>query len=313
MAQIGKIERVDLREIWKREDSDFSAWLAKNIDYLSEVLGFDITINAVEEHAGPYKVDIYGEDEGGNKVIIENQLEKTDHTHLGQLLTYLVNLEAKKAIWVSAAPVQEHQYVVEWLNEITPDDVSFYLIRVEGLRMRGEETVAPLFTIVEGPTAERKQIGGEKKEYAERHLVRKAFWQQLINALNEKSNLAQNVNPSTDQWIGLALGLSGVSLNLVATRDYARVEVLINRGDKEKNKRTFDALLQEKVALEKAFGAPLVWERVDEKVTSRVKCELRGVSIFNKDDWPKMDEFLVDSTMRMHTAFKEIVPRLRRL
>jgi len=148
MVEIGRLERIDLRTIWRREDADFTVWLANNIDYLSETLGFDIIVNRIEESVGPYRVDIYGEDSSGQKVIIENQLEKTDHTHLGQLLTYLVNLEAKTAIWISPWPVEEHSHVVEWLNEITPDDVSIYLVKVEGLRMRGEQTIAPLFTIV---------------------------------------------------------------------------------------------------------------------------------------------------------------------
>jgi uncharacterized protein DUF4268 len=313
VAQIGKIERVDLRKMWKRESADFTTWLAKNIDYLTDVIGFDITVNKIEENVGPYRVDIYGEDAEGNKIIIENQLEKTDHGHLGQLLTYLVNLEAKTAIWVSAAPVEEHQHVIEWLNEITPDDVNFYLLQVEGLRMRGEETVAPLFTLIEGPSVERKKIGSEKKEYAERHKIRREFWAQLIDALNEKSPLAQNVRPSTDAWIGLALGVSGVSLNLVATRDYARAEIYINRGDRERNKKAFDCLLEQKLAIETAVGSTLTWERMDDQVTSRIKLEKRGVSIYNKEDWSGMNEFLIDATLRMHRAFKDPVQHLRRL
>jgi hypothetical protein len=313
MSSIGKLERVDLRTIWRREDADFTPWLAKNIEYLNEVLGFDIAVEKIEERVGPYSVDIYGEDEQGNKVIIENQLERTDHTHLGQLLTYLVNLEAKTAIWVSAAPVEEHQHVVEWLNEITPDDVSFYLVRVEGMRMRGEQTVAPLFTVVEGPSVERKRIGSEKKEYAERHLIRREFWAQLLDALNARSPLAQNVGPSTDAWIGLALGMSGVSLNLVSTRECARAEIYVNRGDLERNKRAFDFLLSKKAEVEKVVGAPLDWDRMDDQVTSRIKLEKRGVNIFNRDNWAEMIEYLVDAALRMHSAFKEPVQQLRRL
>jgi hypothetical protein len=107
--------------------------------------------------------------------------------------------------------------------------------------------------------------------------VRKAFWEQLITALNEKSNLAQNVKPSTDAWIG------GVSLILVATWSSTRAEIYINRGDQEKNKPTFDALMQEKEIIEKIFGGQLVWERMDNRVTSRVKSELAGVNIFKKE------------------------------
>jgi len=312
MSGIGKLERVDLRAMWRREAADFTTWLAKNIDYLSEAVNFDITVIKVEENVGPYRVDIYGEDTDGNKVIIENQLEKTDHGHLGQLLTYLVNLEAKTAIWVSSAPVEEHQQVIEWLNEFTPDDVNFYLVQVEGLRMKGEETVAPLFSLIEGPSIERKKLGSEKKEFAERHLVRKEFWSLLIKALNEKSPIAQNIAPSTDAWIGLALGMSGVSLNLVATREYARAEIYINKGEQVTNKKAFDFLIQQREVIENKLGNALEWARMDDQVTCRIKFSRRGVNIFNKNDWPAMIEFLVDAALRMHRAFHEPVQQLKK-
>lgn len=116
---IGKIKKIDPREIWKHEAKHFTPWLAKNIDYLSDVLNMDISVQTVEGNVGPYFVDIYGEDSSGNKIIIENQLEKSDHTHLGQILTYLVNLDANIAIWITTNPSEEHQQVIEWLNETT--------------------------------------------------------------------------------------------------------------------------------------------------------------------------------------------------
>lgn len=162
-APIGKIEKVNLREIWRREAADFTKWLAANIEYLNEVIDLDITVQTVEGNVGPYRVDIYGDDGAGNKIIIENQLEKTDHGYLGQILTYLVNLDANVAIWITADPVEEHRQVIEWLNEITPDDMRFYLIKVEGVRIGGHESVAPLFTLIEGPTQERKKSVRRKR------------------------------------------------------------------------------------------------------------------------------------------------------
>src|SRR3989344_1399148 len=105
---VQKLKKVSLREIWIKEDKDFTRWLENNIDYLSDVLGFDITIESREEKVGPFKSDLYGEDKFGNNIIIENQLEKTDHTHLVQIITYLTNLEAKKAIWITKEPTDEH-------------------------------------------------------------------------------------------------------------------------------------------------------------------------------------------------------------
>lgn len=308
---IGKIQKVDLREIWKHEAADFTRWLANNIDYLNEVINLDIAVQTIEGNVGPYRVDIYGEDGSGNKIIIENQLEKTDHSHLGQILTYLVNLDANIAIWITANPVEEHRQVIEWLNETTPDNMCFYLVRIEGIKIEGQPSVAPLFTVVEGPTQERKKIGAEKKEYAQRHTVRKQFWTQFIDAMNQKSNLCQNVSPSTDAWIGIAMGTSGVGLNLVVSKNYARAEIYINRGDIQKNKETFDYFHGLKDQIEKDFGAALVWERMEDRVTSRIKYQLDGVDVFNEDDWTKMNDFMIDAALRMHKAFKTPVQQLR--
>ena len=152
-----------------------------------------------------------------------------------------------------------------------------------------------------------------KKEYAERPTVRKEFWTQLLEALNSKSPLAQNVGASTDAWIGLALGMSGVSLNLVATREYVRAEIYINRGEADKNKRAFDFLSARKEEIEKAVGTQLDWARMDGQVTCRIKFEKRGLNIFKQADWNEMIAFLVDAALRMHAAFREPVQELRRL
>lgn len=308
---IGKIRKVNVREIWKHEAADFTRWLAENIDYLNEVIDTDISVQSVEANVGPYRVDIYGEDGSNNKIIIENQLEKSDHIHLGQILTYLVNLDANIAIWITTNPVEEHQQVIEWLNETTPDNMCFYLVKIEAIQIEGQPSVAPLFTVVEGPTQESKKIGSEKKESAQRSVARKEFWTQFIAAMDQNSELCRNISPTTDAWIGIAMGLAGVGLNLVVSRNYARAEIYINKGDIQKNKEVFDYLYKSKDQIEKEFGAPLIWERREDGVTSRIKYQLDGVSVFEEKDWAKMNNFMIDATLRMHKAFKEPVRQLR--
>jgi hypothetical protein len=305
VQQIGKIEKVPLREIWKREDHGFTRWLAENIDHLNRVIGFDITVISIEESVGPYKVDLYCEDAQGNKVIIENQLEKTDHSHLGQILTYIVNLEGTTAIWIASTPNEEHARVIEWLNTTTPDNISFYLIQLEAIKIAGQDIVAPLFTVIEGPSREKKEIGAEQKEFSKRHTLTKQFWTQLLEQMSKKTKLANNVTPSTYSWIRLWRGMTGVHLTMVISREYARVEIYITRGDKEDNKRIFDLFYQSKEQIEKEFGDSLVWERLDEKVASRIKYQLDGVDAFNETDWPTMTEFLIENTITLHKVFAE--------
>ena len=314
MAQhmnIGKIKKVPLRELWKKEDKDFTKWLEENIDYLNDIIDIDITIESREEKVGPFRVDLFGEDNYGNKVIIENQLEKTDHNHLGQIITYLTNLEANTAIWITSAPTEEHTKAMDWLNETTPDDISFYLIKLEAIRIGDESPAAPLFTVIKGPSRIIKQIGAEKKKYAQGHILRKEFWTQFIEEINKKSSMCSNISPSTDNWIAIALGMSGISINLVISKKYARSEIYINRGNKDENKKIFDYFFNLKDQIERDFGYKLTWERMEDNVTSRIKYQKDDVDISNKDDWGEMNLFLIDGAVRMRKAFKEPVRKLK--
>tara|TARA_B100000508_G_scaffold137942_1_gene133262 strand:+ start:2696 stop:3628 length:933 start_codon:yes stop_codon:yes gene_type:complete len=308
---IGKIKKVPLREVWEREDKHFSKWLSENIEYLGEVLGLTVNVLSVEEPVGPYRVDVYGEDEFGGRVIIENQLEKTDHSHLGQILTYMVNLDAKTAIWITSNPVEEHAKVVEWLNETTPHDMYFYLVKVEAVQIESQSIVAPLFSVVEGPTQERKEIGVEKKEYAARHHERKKFWSRFLEYANSKTDLTKNLSTSTESWIGIGAGSTGLNYNFVVSKKYARVELYLNKGTQEENKKVFDYFAEDKEAIEEKFGDKLTWERMDENVTCRIKWQLDDVSVSNEDDWPKMNEFMVDGMLRMKKAFNDPIQRLK--
>ncbi len=310
IKEIARISKLSIRDIWHKEE-EFTMWLEKNIESLSDVLGFDINIISREEKVGPFKVDLYGEDKGGGKIIIENQFEETDHTHLGQVLTYMVNLEANVCIWIVEDPVEEHANVIDWLNQITPDNLSFYLVRIEVIRIGRDSPVSPLFTIVKRPTQEKKQIGKEEKEYAERHVVREKFWTQFLSEINKVSPICRNLTPGTEAWAGSSLGMGGVGLNLVISKKYARVEVYINRGEKKENKRIFDSLFNMKIEIEKKLGEKLDWQRMEENVTSRIAAEQKGVNVFNEEDWPKMNKFMIEKFIKMHEVFKGALRKIR--
>ncbi len=311
-AKIGKIRKVELRTLWKREDANFTKWLENNIDYLTDVIGFNIRIESREKKVGPFSVDLYGEDDDGDKVIIENQLEKTDHTHLGQILTYLTNLDAKTAIWLSSDPVEEHKRAIDWLNETTPDDISFYLIQLEAIQIESESVAAPLFTVVKKPNADIKQIGAEKKKSAHRHVLHRAFWEQFIAKINKKSSICQNINPAKSSWLTVALGISGMQMFLVTTNQHARSEIYIDSGNKDKNKKIYDMLFAKKDQIESDFRGELVWRRLKNNQASKVECWLKGVNVSNKEDWGKITDFLIDRSIRMEHAFKKHIPEIRK-
>ncbi len=308
--KIDRIRRVELRKLWKKEDKDFSRWLEEHIDVLSEALGLGLNIEKREESVGPFRVDLYGEDDRGRKVIIENQLEKSDHDHLGKVITYMTNLEATVGIWVNSDPREEHIKVFEWLNETTSEDMAFYLVKLEALQIGEEEVAAPLFTVVSGPSVTGKQLGEAKKEFAEGHVIKHRFWSAFIDHMNRHNQLCRNISPTRDSWIGIALGVSGVSINLVVTKKNVRAEVYINRGKKEQNKSVFDQFVLLKEQIERDFGEALTWERMEDNVTSRVRFEKDGLSVSEEKDWPHIISFLSSAAERMHKAFREPAMRL---
>src|SRR5882724_6988057 len=163
-APIGKLERVDLREVWKHEAHNFTQWLENNIGVLNDALNLNLVNVDREQAAGLFSIDLLAEDEGGGTVIIENQLGKSDHDHLGKLITYLTAMSAKAAIWIVSDPRPEHVAAVAWLNEFS--SAAFYMVKVEAVKI-GDSPPAPLFTLIVGPSEETKDVGHAKKEIAE--------------------------------------------------------------------------------------------------------------------------------------------------
>jgi hypothetical protein len=136
VKNLGRLERVDLRDIWLSEASDFTPWLARkeNLDILGQTLGIDLELEAQERPVGPFRSDILCKDIGSDRwVLIENQLERTDHNHLGQLLTYASGLEAVTIVWIAAHLTEEHRSTLDWLNRITDGSFRFFGLEVEQL------------------------------------------------------------------------------------------------------------------------------------------------------------------------------------
>ena len=226
---ITKLELINVREIWKSEPRHFTRWLAENIDFLNDKLDVALNVIETEKQIGSFNVDIYCEDEHGNSAIIENQLEKTDHTHLGQILTYAVGTAAKTIIWISPEPRVEHIEVFEWLNEVTPVDCSWFLYKIEVLKIN-DNTVSPLFTKVVGPSQEVKNLGNEKKQIAERHQKRREFWEALLEKLNTKTNIYRNVNPTDDNWLNAGTGVGGIYYSIIVRKDSSSIQFIIDKS-----------------------------------------------------------------------------------
>jgi len=308
---IGKLQRVPLREVWKHEALDFTKWLEENIDVLNELLDISLLSAERERSAGTFSVDLVAEDELGGLVIIENQLGKSDHDHLGKIITYLTVMDAKTAIWIVSDPRPEHVQAITWLNE--SGSASFYLLKLEAVKI-GDSPPAPLLTAIVGPSPESQEAGESKKEFAERYDIRKRFWTGLLEKAKARTKLHANISPSRDSWVGAGAGISGLSYNYVIRQHDANVELYIDRGkDSEtENKRIFDQIEKSRETVEKAFGEPILWERLDGKRACRIKYESETGGY--RDDevkWPEIQDAMIDAMVRLEQALRPHIAKLK--
>lgn len=309
---IQKIARIPLREAFKHEALDFTRWLEENIDVLNDVLDITLSNAEREQAAGDFSVDIVAEDDSGAKVIIENQLEKSDHDHLGKVITYLVALEAKTAIWIVSDPRPEHVSAITWLNESST--ASFYLLKLEAIRI-GESAPAPLLTLIVGPSESTKAVGKAKQEFAERYDLRRAFWKGLLDYAKTKTKLHSGISPGKANWIGTGAGRSGLSYNYVVWEHGGAAELYIDRGkdaDSE-NKSIFDALFAKKSEIETAFGVgdmTLDWQRLDTKRACRIRVEIPVAGYRDEDRYGDAYPGMVEAMMRLEKALKPHIQKL---
>jgi len=307
---IGKLERVPLREVWKHEALDLTTWLQDNIDVLNDALDLNLSNPEREQSAGSFNIDIVAEDDAGNPVIIENQLEKSDHDHLGKLITYLVAMGAKTAIWIVSDPRPEHLASISWLNESS--SANFYLLKLEAIKI-GDSPPAPLLTVIVGPSEEAKEVGKVKKEIAERYQIREKFWNQLLATAKLKSKLHANISATQHNWLGTGAGRQGLSFNFAVRKHEAQVELYIDRGKEkeDENKTIFEQFKKNEVSINESFGSDLEWESLEGKRACRIRKKIVEGGYRDEElKWPAIHLAMVDAMIRLEQALKPHISKL---
>jgi len=309
--KISKLKKVPLRNLWKNEALEFTPWLEKNIDYLNEELDINLTITEREKSVGTFNVDLFAEDDDGNTVIIENQIEKTDHDHLGKVITYLTNLEAKRAIWICSETRPEHLKAISWLNENTTPGTTFYLIKVEAYSIE-DSPPAPKFSIISGPSDEAKEIGKIKTDYAEIHYKRLEFWTQLLEKANYKTTLHANIKPGRYSWIGTGAGKSGLNYNYVLRKNEVIVELYIDKGKGKENANIeiYNQLHAKKDIIDEEFKEELLWDRLEGKRACRISWRFNEYGLNDEGNWDELQEKLIDAMIRLEKALRNHITSL---
>lgn len=315
--QLGRLERIDLRNIWSTEATDFTPWLARpeNLEVLSETLGIDLEFEAQEKTVGPFRADILCKDIGGGDwVLIENQLERTDHLHLGQLLTYAAGLQAVTIVWIAAKFTDEHRATLDWLNQITGNKFRFFGLEVELWRI-GTSPAAPRFNIISKPNDWSQSVkmaadAIEDADVSETKIMQRSYWEALNVVLNLKGGpVTGNKKPQLQSWMSYPIGKSYIHLGAAMTinRNLVRAELYISGANA---KAYFGLLEKQKQAVEKELGYPLEWEELPAGQDSRISIVLHDANLRNTGDWKRQHEWLADKLNDMHRVFSQRVREL---
>ena len=302
---IGKLNEVDVRELWKHEQYDFSNWLAKedNIEYLNEILGLTLVDVNKEVYVGPYRCDLVAKDETtGITVIVENQLDGTNHDHLGKIITYASGLDAKVIVWIVKDAKEEHRAAVEWLNNNTNDDINFFLIEIHAYKI-GDSDPAPKFEVIENPNnfVKHSKSSGNDKELNRSQSERLAFWEQFNQVVVKRGKPFNLRKASVESWYDVAIGTSDafIEINLVNKHNWIIVEVRI-----KDNKELFDSLYQNRTNIEKDLGFELIWDRLDGNKVSRIKYRISGLDFDDHSNYDELMNQTIDIAVKLRDVFR---------
>jgi hypothetical protein len=305
--KLGKLKKIDLREYWKHEALDFTKWLAEteNLDELGDEIGIDIELIQTEAGVGRFSVDILAQEQTTDKkIVIENQLEATDHSHLGQILTYAAGIEAEYIVWIVKDVREEHKQAIEWLNEHTDEKINFFLVKIE-LWQIGSSEPAAKFVVVSRPNGWTKSVRGavhEQGELSDTKLMQLEFWEQLRAFSAIKIPSLKLRTPRAQHWYDISIGRSDAHMALTINTNEGQIgcELYIPNS-----KPLYNALYSNKQEIESKLKiSGLVWQELPEKKASRIR-------VVQKYDLTNPDReqaflWLVETTSKFKEVFSKV-------
>lgn len=288
--KLGTIKKIDLRDVWSSESSDFTPWLAKeeNISLLGDAIGLELEVESQEKNVGPFRADILARDLTSNHyVLIENQLEQTNHNHLGQIMTYAAGLDAFSIIWIAKSFTEEHRAALDWLNRITEENINFFGIEIEVIQI-GDSLPAPQFKVVAKPNDWSKSVrsSASTAELTDTKLKQQQYWTQFKEYVEKNGSPFKVQKPAPQHWTIIALGRSNFQLSLTVNSQSHVICVNLEISG-EHAKENFDKLrdLYEEDSKEH-ISTDIEWLRLDD----RKSCMVKLSKSFNFTDESSRDE-----------------------
>ncbi len=311
MVDLGELVPVEPKSIWTDEARDFTPWLAENIHLLSQRLGLDLQVEDQESGVGAFRADIVASDSATQKpVVIENQLEETDHEHLGKILTYAAGKEAAVSIWVSTKIRPEHQAALQWLNDVTGPDTAFFGLELEVLQIANSPP-APNFKVVVQPN-EWVKSQRSRREVSELNTAYGAFWTRMLEVLREKHPGITNARVGQQyNYQSFAAGKTGFSIQTRFAKDSVlQAELVIAYPERGYNEWAFDRLANQREVIQEEIGRELLWHRLDEFQYSTIGFARSGSFDQAGDGWDDQAIWFADNAA---TLYRALSPRVKEL
>lgn len=312
MNEFGHIKKVNVRKHWANEQQDFTPWLAEqeNISSLSKAVGLELEVENTEVAVGPYSADILAKDLGTDRyVVIENQFGKTNHDHLGKLITYGAVLDASAIIWLAEVFTEEHHRALDWLNDYTADDLGFYGVVLELWQIDDSRPATRFSVVSRPPEAERKAaIAIASGKLTETKKLQLEFWTSFRDKLLSAKVVPSAHTPRPQYWFDVALGRADIHLSLVANtyEDFIGIRVYISN-------RVADAALpqleEDRVQIEQEIGTKLVWNPNPDNRDKTITLQ-RNADIRKRESWPEYCDWLVKQVADFRRVFG---PRVKKL
>lgn len=305
-VNLSRLEEIkDLRTVWPHEALDFTPWLSQdeNITLLADAVGLDITVDETESSVGDFNVDIFAYESGTDrKIIVENQLEDTNHDHLGKLITYASGKSADVVIWVVKHAREEHKAAIEWLNNHTDEKIGFFLCEIKLYRI-GYSEPAVKFEVIERPNDWAKEVRKNEsvnETQQQRYDYWVAFQDYAFQNLKFSGNFSRK-KPTLHHWMDFSIGSSAchLAVSQIQKRDALDVELYISE-----DKDLFYALYANREAIELDAGLAFDWRELPERKASRIVIE-KNVNFGDKSQWNAQFNWIVDVMVRMKKTFKK--------
>lgn len=310
MPKLDRLQSVELREVWQDEAQHFTPWLAEkeNLNLLSETLGLVLELEAQEIKVGDFCADILCRDVvDGSRVLVENQLERTDHSHLGQTLVYSAGLDIHTVIWIAKEFREEHRAALDRLNEITNEEFKYFGIEMKVWQI-ADSARAPQFEIVSKPTDWNRTVSRNtqhavRDELSETQLQQDKFWRGLQDYMIEKESPIRCPKPAPYGFLIFRTNSRcSIEAYFTATRNEIGIRLYTSGQDA---KAHFHLLAEQRAEIEAKFGEPLEWDELPESKSSKISLSKTDANLTDETDWQRQYEWLTSKLELFDAVFPQ--------